>query len=122
MISLLNNRSFLLEETDRKVSLIIYKVDKHTATSSLILHKEMSIPLALIFAFLLAIIFLIALPLLTLIVTVNLLKDKLYKSKAEPSYEQACQWFEQKQGFYQNLSKEERKKIFTRKKDLPLGL
>lgn len=117
------NRSFLLEAiNNQKIFISIKKMDKSSETAKSVYKIEITIYFAIFIAFLLAVFFLLLLPIILVIISIVAIYYWSRKPQPEPTYEEACRWFEEGNGYYQNLSPEERKKWLARKDNLPLGL
>jgi hypothetical protein len=107
--------SFYRTETDYRVKVKISGVDSTSITEKTILEKVFPI-YTLIF------VLIIAIPFLVLIMVWMMLKNLLIKNTPPPpTYEEAKKWFEDGNGYFDNLSEQEKQEIVS-KKDLPLGL
>jgi hypothetical protein len=121
-LSYYENISFEEKINDNYLQVIVTVSDKKTETTRIIFNQTMpvlwSIPLFIILVVIvspfLALLFLIKL-------TVGLF-SLLKKEKNEPSYQETKDYFNSGKGYLNNLSDEDKKKLLTRKKNIPFGL
>lgn len=98
--------------------IIVTVNDKKAKTSREVFNKTLPIPLAII-------LFIIIIPILSLLLllTTILWTFSLFnKEIPEISYQEAEAYFNSSKGYFDNLSEEDRKKLLTKRKNIPLGL
>jgi len=102
-------------ETDTHIKIRISIVDSTSATDTTVWEKVL--PLYLFIC-----VFILAVPFLVFFMIWIMLKS-LFVKKAppQPTYEFAQKWFEEGNGYFDNLSEPEKQKMVSKKK-LPLGL
>jgi hypothetical protein len=106
---------FQKTETDYRIRVRISMVDSTSATDTTVWEKV--VPL-----YFLIFVFILAIPFLVLFMTWIMLKSLLVKKvPPQPTYEEAKKWFEDGNGYFDNLSSPEKQQIIS-KKELPLGL
>ncbi len=103
-------------ETDHHLRVIISALDSTTATRKAIWDKVFPI-------YTLILVLILAIPFLILLMVWLMLKSLLIrKAPPPPSYEEAKKWFEDRNGYFDNLSEPEKQQAVEKKDNLPLGL
>ncbi|MCP4698562.1 MAG: hypothetical protein GY862_17185 [Gammaproteobacteria bacterium] len=103
------------------VQLRMEVVDAQSETSRTAFRKTFSVSLFIFLLILLGALLLLLLPILfPLMLWVSL--HRIFGEIREPSYEESKEWFKQGKGYFANLSEEEKRKITSKKDNLPLGL
>jgi hypothetical protein len=121
-LSYYENISFEEKINDKHLQVIVTVSDKKTETTRVIFNQTIpvlwSIPLFIILA-------VIAFPFLALLFLIKLVSSffSLFKKEeSKLSYQETKNYFNSGQGYLNNLSDEEKKKLLTKKENIPLGL
>jgi len=106
---------FQKTETDYRIRARLSSVDSTSGTDTTVWEKVLPL-------YLLILVLIFAIPFLVLFMIWIILKGLLVKkAQPQPTYEEAKKWFEDGNGYFDNLSSAEKQQMVSKKK-LPLGL
>jgi hypothetical protein len=101
---------------DNNVLVKITVSNKKTGVSRVIFDKDIHILLCFpLFIF-------VGVPLLTILFLITIIAFPFSKKEAEMTYQETKEYFASGKGYFDNLSDEDKRKLFTRRKNAPLGL
>jgi hypothetical protein len=103
-------------EIDHRVRVRISAVDSSSTTDGTNWEKVFPV-------YTLILVLILAIPFLVILMVWTVLKSLLIRNAPPPpTYEETKKWFEEGNGYFDNLSEQEKQQIVSKKYELPLGL